>query len=172
MKAQILYKPSAVENRPLSFSELEKPQPKANEILLRVSACGICQTDLHVVEGELPVRRSNVIPGHQIVGKIEKIGESVTNFSIGERIGVAWLHKTCGECRYCLRKKENLCENAEFTGWTQNGGFAEYAIAPADFVYPLPENFYDLQAAPLLCAGIIGYRALKLAKLTKKEWKG
>ena len=172
VKAQILYKPSAVENRPLSFSELEKPQPKANEILLRVSACGICQTDLHVVEGELPVRRSNVIPGHQIVGKIEKIGESVTNFSIGERIGVAWLHKTCGECRYCLRKKENLCENAEFTGWTQNGGFAEYAIAPADFVYPLPENFYDLQAAPLLCAGIIGYRALKLAKLTKKEWKG
>lgn len=172
MKAQILYKPSSVENRPLAPVEIKKPAPGAGEILLRVSACGICRTDLHVVEGELAPRLSPVVPGHQIVGVIEKIGEKVANFAAGERVGVAWLNQTCGKCGYCRKGRENLCEKAEFTGWTRNGGFAEYAVAPADFVYHLPENFPDLQAAPLLCAGIIGYRALKLTNLNEKDWNG
>ena len=172
MKAQILSKPSPVENRPLTLAMTDKPVPKPNEVLLCVKACGICRTDLHVVEGELPVRLSPVIPGHQIVGIVESVGEAVEDFIFGERVGVAWLNQTCGVCRYCASGKENLCERAEFTGWTRNGGFAEFVAAPTDFVYRLPENFADLQAAPLLCAGIIGYRALKLTNLVEKDWSG
>jgi propanol-preferring alcohol dehydrogenase len=171
MKAQILIKPGAVENHPLVWTEIEKPTPRPNEVLLRVRACGICRTDLHVCEGELAPRLSPVIPGHQIVGVIEKVGDEVDDyttgkskevFTVGERVGIAWLNQTCGACRYCRRGKENLCERAEFTGWTRNGGFAEYAVAPADFVYRLPHGFSDLQAAPLLCAVIIVFLALKL----------
>jgi len=172
MKACILEKPAPVETRPLKLADVEKPAPQKGEVLLKVSACGICRTDLHVCEGELAPRLSPVIPGHQIVGTVEELGESVENFEIGQRVGVAWLHETCGRCVYCRKGKENLCENAEFTGWTRHGGFAEYAIGAADFVYPLPENFGDLQAAPLLCAGIIGYRALKLTNLAEKDWRG
>ena len=172
MKACILEKCAPVENRPLKFTETEIPVPQKGGVLLKVSACGICRTDLHVCEGELAVRRSPVIPGHQIVGVVEKIGEDVSGLEIGQRVGIAWLHQTCGKCVYCLKGKENLCENADFTGWTRDGGFAEYATGAADFVYPLPENFADLQAAPLLCAGIIGYRALKLTNLAEKDWSG
>lgn len=172
MKACVLEKPAPVENRPLILTDVSKPVPQSGEVLLKISACGICRTDLHVCEGELATRRSTVIPGHQIVGTIEKIGEAVENLEIGQRVGIAWLHRTCGRCVYCLRGKENLCENADFTGWTRDGGFAEYATGAADFVYPLPENFADLQAAPLLCAGIIGYRALKLTNLAKNDWRG
>ena len=172
MKACILKKPAPVESRPLVFAETAAPEPEAGEVLLKVSACGICRTDLHVCEGELAVRRSPVIPGHQIVGTIEQLGRGVTNLTVGQRVGIAWLHATCGACRYCLKGRENLCERAEFTGWTRDGGFAEYAVGAADFVYPLPEGFGDLQAAPLLCAGIIGYRALKLTNLTEKDWRG
>jgi propanol-preferring alcohol dehydrogenase len=172
MKACILEKPAPVEDRPLKFTDVPVPVPQANEVLLKISACGICRTDLHVCEGELAVRRSPVIPGHQIVGRVEKIGEAVKDRAIGQRVGIAWLHETCGECAYCLKGKENLCERAEFTGWTRDGGFAEFAVAPADFVYPLPESFADLEAAPLLCAGIIGYRALKLTNLAANDWRG
>jgi propanol-preferring alcohol dehydrogenase len=170
MKANILNKPAPVESRPLEFTEIENPVPQSGEVLLKINACGICRTDLHVVEGELAVRKSPIVPGHQIVGTIEKTGASVEEFAKGQRVGVAWLGQTCGKCRYCLRGKENLCENAEFTGWTRHGGFAEFVTAPARFVYPLPEGFADIQAAPLLCAGIIGYRALKLTNL--EDWPG
>ena len=172
MKAFVLQIPAPVDTRPLEFIEFPIPVPQANELLIKVKVCGICRTDLHVVEGELAPRLSPVIPGHQIVGTIEEIGERVKGFSRGERVGAAWLHKTCGKCRYCRRGRENLCERAEFTGWTRNGGFAEYAVVQADFVYPLPENFPDTQAAPLLCAGIIGYRALKLTNLADQDWQG
>lgn len=172
MKACILEKPAPIEDRPLHLRDVEMPVPVGNEILIKISACGICRTDLHVCEGELEQRLSPVIPGHQIVGKIEKMGESVTDLAVGQRVGAAWLHKTCGKCQDCLKGRENLCEQAEFTGWTRNGGFAEYCVARKDFVYPLPDNFGDLQAAPLLCAGIIGYRALKLTNLAPGDWRG
>lgn len=169
MKAFVLEKPKLIEESPLRLVETEIPVPTENELLIEVSACGICRTDLHVCEGELAPRLKNVIPGHQIVGRIVEKGKKVENFQIGERVGVAWLNRTCGQCKYCLRKQENLCESAAFTGWTVNGGFAEYTVAPAAFTYRLPEDFPDLQAAPLLCAGIIGYRALRLTGI--EDWK-
>lgn len=166
MRACILNNTAPVEARPLRHAEdVAAPVPADDELLVRVSACGICRTDLHVVEGDLPARLSPVIPGHQIVGRVEAVGERVEGFEPGERVGVAWLHRTCGLCRFCRAGRENLCEGPQFTGWTVNGGFAEYAVAPAAFAYPLPEGFSDLQAAPLLCAGIIGYRALRLTGL-------
>ncbi|MGB9179066.1 MAG: zinc-dependent alcohol dehydrogenase family protein [Pyrinomonadaceae bacterium] len=174
MKACILKKPAPVESRPLELVEVAAPTPGDDEILLRVSACGICRTDLHVVEGELEVRRSPVIPGHQIVGRIAALGSRVDGFKIGQRVGVAWLNRTCGVCRFCLKGRENLCEQPQFTGWTVNRGYAEYAVAPAAFTYPLPEGFDDMQAAPLLCAGIIGYRALRLTGIGERAegWAG
>ena len=134
-------------------------------------ACGICRTDLHVVEGELPVRRLPVIPGHQIVGSVVALGSRAGGFAVGERVGVAWLNRTCGVCEFCVAGRENLCEQAMFTGWTADGGYAEYAIALAAFTYRLPDNFDDIQAAPLLCAGIIGYRCLRLTGLGSDEWQ-
>ena len=169
MRAWVLNKPAPVEEQPLVLTEAPKPEPERDEVLIRVSACGICRTDLHVVEGELAVRRPNVIPGHQIVGIVEEIGQGVNDLHVGQRVGVAWLNETCGNCRFCVSGRENLCENAEFTGWTRDGGYAEYVAAPASFVYPLPDGFDDIQAAPLLCAGIIGYRSLKLTNI--KDWK-
>jgi propanol-preferring alcohol dehydrogenase len=170
MKAWVLKHPSKVENRPLEFTEVATPVPQEGELLVKVKACGICRTDLHVVEGELAVRRPNVVPGHQIVGTVERLGEGAAGFSLGDKVGIAWLRRTCGACRYCLSGRENLCDNAEFTGWTHNGGFAEFLTAPADFVYRLPADFPDVEAAPLLCAGIIGYRALRLLEFS--DWSG
>ena len=152
-----------VEQNPLDFTEVSDPGPLADQVLVRVSACGVCRTDLHVVEGELPPRKSPVIPGHQAVGRIERVGERVTRFRGGERVGIPWLHRTCGECEYCRAGKENLCERATFTGYVVDGGYAEYALAPEGFVYSIPEAFSDEQAAPLLCAGIIGFRSLRLS---------
>jgi propanol-preferring alcohol dehydrogenase len=172
MKAWLLNQPTSVDNRPLVISDMPEPVPGEGEILLRVAACGICRTDLHVVEGELSVRRSPLIPGHQIVGRVAALGLRVEGFAIGDRVGVAWLNRTCGVCEFCLAGRENLCEQAMFTGWTVDGGYAEYAVAPAAFTYYLPENFDDIQAAPLLCAGIIGYRCLRLTGLSLDEWKG
>jgi alcohol dehydrogenase, propanol-preferring len=166
MKAFVLETPKPVEQRPLRLTETEIPKPRADEILIKISACAVCRTDLHVCEGELAPRREKIIPGHQIVGSIAETGSGVEDFNAGERVGVAWLNRTCGKCFFCRRGRENLCENADFTGWTANGGFAEYAVAPAAFAYRLPENFTDLEAAPLLCAGIIGYRALRLTGLS------
>ena len=170
MKACLLQTPSTIEDRPLEFTEVDLPVPSNNELLIKVTACGVCRTDLHVVEGDLEQRLSPVIPGHQIVGLVEKFGDAVSGISSGQRIGVAWLHSTCGNCRFCSSERENLCEKAEFTGWTCNGGFAEHVIADSGFVYPVPDGFEDIQAAPLLCAGIIGFRALKLTGL--RSWKG
>jgi propanol-preferring alcohol dehydrogenase len=172
MKAWILNTPPPVGEHPLVMTEVPVPTPLEDELLLRVDACGICRTDLHVVEGELPVRRSPLIPGHQIVGRVVAIGSRVEGFAIGDRVGVAWLNRTCGMCEFCLTGSENLCEQAMFTGWTVDGGYAEYAVAPAAFTYPLPDAFDDIQAAPLLCAGIIGYRCLRLTGLSRDDWKG
>jgi len=168
----VLNSPAPVDERPLEFTEVETPTPGDDELLVRVRACGICRTDLHVVEGELPMRRPHVIPGHQVVGEVAAVGARVESFPSGERVGVAWLHRTCGMCRYCRTARENLCEQAEFTGWTANGGYGEYLVAPAAFVYSLPEGFDDLQAAPLLCAGIIGFRSLRLTGIEKDNWSG
>jgi propanol-preferring alcohol dehydrogenase len=172
MKAWTLETPAPVTERPLNLREISVPSPAADELLLRVHACGICRTDLHVVEGELPVRRSPLIPGHQIVGRVAALGSRVADFAIGDRVGIAWLNRTCGVCEFCRAGRENLCERAMFTGWTVDGGYAEYAVAPAAFTYRLPENFDDIQAAPLLCAGIIGYRCLRLTGFRESEWKG
>ena len=141
------------------------PEPGAGEVLVRVDACGICRTDLHIVEGELPLVRSPIVPGHQIVGRVERVGSGVTARHVGERVGVAWLRSTCGECSHCAAGRENLCERAEFTGYHADGGYAEYTLARADFAYAIPEVFADAEAAPLLCAGIIGYRALRLSRV-------
>jgi alcohol dehydrogenase, propanol-preferring len=174
MQACILQKPAPVDERPLELADVPKPAPGKDELLVRVSACGVCRTDLHVVEGELETRRSPVIPGHQIVGVIEELGQETNDFALGQRVGIAWLHHTDGVCRFCRSHRENLCEHAEFTGWTVDGGYAEYAIAAADFAYPIPDGFADLEAAPLLCAGIIGYRSLRLTSIGEaaKGWTG
>lgn len=163
MKACLLHSSAAIETRPLDFTDVLNPQPGTGELLVRVSACGVCRTDLHVVEGELPSRKSPLIPGHQIVGVIEKIGQEVSRFELGDRVGIPWLHSTCQACEYCRAGKENLCERASFTGYTVDGGFAQYTLASEGFVYTIPSSFPDEQAAPLLCAGIIGFRCLRLS---------
>lgn len=172
MKAWVLSKPASVSERPLELSNVPTPIPQEDQLLVRVSACGICRTDLHVVEGELPVRLTPLIPGHQVVGRVASVGSSVENFSSGDRVGIAWLNRTCGKCNYCLSGRENLCEQALFTGWSVAGGYAEYVVAPASFTYRIPDDFEDVQAAPLLCAGIIGYRCLRLTGLKENEWNG
>jgi propanol-preferring alcohol dehydrogenase len=174
MKACLLKSPQPIDAKPLEFIDAAVPSPADDELLVRVTACGVCRTDLHVIEGELPVRRSPLIPGHQIVGTVERIGARVEEITAGQRVGIAWLHHTDGTCRFCLSGRENLCEQAEFTGWTVDGGYAEYAVASAAFAYPIPQGFDDLQAAPLLCAGIIGYRSLRLTGLgdQPRAWAG
>jgi len=163
MKACSLNDPARIETNPLQFADVPAPNPAKGEVLIRVHACGVCRTDLHVIEGELVPRKSPVIPGHQVVGVVEKLGESSRRYAIGSRVGVAWLHYTDGVCEYCRRGEENLCDNPTFTGYSVNGGYAEYIVAPEDFVYAIPEAFTDEQAAPLLCAGIIGFRSLRLS---------
>jgi alcohol dehydrogenase, propanol-preferring len=163
MKACILQTPAKVETNPLEFGEAATPEPAEGEVRVRVHACGVCRTDLHVIEGELPPRQSPVIPGHQVVGMVEKQGNNARRFAMGARVGVAWLHKTDGTCEYCRSGAENLCDNPEFTGYSVNGGYAEYIVAPENFVYSIPDGFPDEQAAPLLCAGIIGFRSLRLS---------
>jgi len=165
MKACVLRTPEKVETNPLEYSDVETPEPREGELLVRVHACGVCRTDLHVIEGELPPRKSPVIPGHQVVGSVEKLGKGAERFGVGERVGIAWLHKTDGTCEYCRSGAENLCDAPEFTGYTVNGGFAEYVVAPENFVYAIPEGYPDEQAAPLLCAGIIGFRSLRLSEI-------
>lgn len=172
MKAWTLTTPASINERPLHLVEMPVPIPADDEVLLRVHGCGICRTDLHVVEGDLPVRRSRVVPGHQIVGRVATLGSHVKGFAIGDRVGVAWLNRTCEVCEFCVAGRENLCEQAIFTGWSIDGGYAEYVVAPAAFTYRLPDEFDDIQAAPLLCAGIIGYRCLRLTGLSIDGWQG
>lgn len=163
MKACVLPTPAPIEQGPLAFTDVAVPDAGAGAVLVRVHACGVCRTDLHVVEGELPPRKRPVIPGHQVVGTVERCGDGAARFLPGARVGVAWLHATCGTCEYCRTGRENLCANAIFTGYTVDGGYAEYIVAPESFVYPIPEGFGDLAAAPLLCAGIIGFRSLRVS---------
>ena len=172
MRAMQLPAPAPVGEAPLRLVELPVPRPAAGQVLLRVLACGVCRTDLHILEGELPPHRSPVVPGHQIVGEVVELGPGADHIApggdpsapplkAGDRVGVPWLHQTDESCRFCRSGRENLCDHALFTGWDVDGGFAEYTVAPAGFVYPLPAGMDDLAAAPLLCAGIIGYRCLR-----------
>ena len=163
MKACLLNSCGPVDLSPLAYVDVETPEPGEGEMRIEVSACGVCRTDLHVVEGELPVRRSPLIPGHQVVGNVEKLGPGAHRLAIGQRVGVPWLHRACGGCEYCRAGRENLCDRPAFTGWSVDGGYAEFVVAPQAFVYPIPEGFADLDAAPLLCAGIIGFRCLRLS---------
>jgi alcohol dehydrogenase, propanol-preferring len=159
MKAMVL----EAAGQPLSLRELPVPKPGPGEVLVRIAACAVCRTDLHVVDGELSDPKLPLIPGHEIVGRIEQVGEDVTRFKAGERVGIPWLGWTCGQCAFCLSNRENLCSRARFTGYTIDGGYADYTVANASFCFPLPDAFNDIAAAPLLCAGLIGYRSLRKA---------
>jgi propanol-preferring alcohol dehydrogenase len=170
MKAALLSSPQSISQRPLQVAEVEKPQPGPGQVLLRVRACGVCRTDLHIVEGELPPLHPHMIPGHQIVGEV--VEGATANLPAGSRVGVSWLGGTDGTCSYCQRGMENLCDAPTFTGYSVSGGYAEYAAARADFVFPLPPALDDLQAAPLLCAGIIGFRSLRVAGVEPGERVG
>jgi propanol-preferring alcohol dehydrogenase len=168
----LLRAPGPVEREPLQAVDLPAPVPASGEVRLRISACGLCHTDLHEVEGELPLPKLPVIPGHQIVGVVEARGDGARRFALGERVGVPWLHSTCGACPACRRGDENLCDGARFTGYHVDGGYATHAVVPEAFAYRLPGGLGDAQAAPLLCAGIIGYRALCLADVKPGERLG
>lgn len=167
MRAWVVTEPGPVggSRPPLELTEIADPEPGPGEVRVRVSVCGVCRTDLHLVEGDLAPHRPRTVPGHEVVGRVDAVGDGVSRFAIGERIGIAWLRHTCGVCRFCKRGDENLCEAPLFTGWDADGGYAEYAVVPADYAYRIPDVFDDEHAAPLLCAGIIGYRALKRADL-------
>jgi propanol-preferring alcohol dehydrogenase len=156
-------RPGPIEDGPLRFVRKPVPVPGEDELLLRVRACGVCRTDLHVAEGDLPVRRQGVTPGHEVVGAVAGLGAAVSGFAAGDRVGAAWLRHTDGTCVYCVRGAENLCPASRYTGWDADGGYAEYTTVPAAFAYRLPNAVDDVSAAPLLCAGIIGYRALRRA---------
>lgn len=149
----------------LTLVEREVPTPGPGELLVRVSVCGVCRTDLHVVERDLSVHRSEVVPGHEVVGQVVRLGADVREYAVGDRVGIAWLRRTCGRCRWCRSGRENLCPESSYTGWDADGGYAEYAVVAADFAYRLPEGYEDEAVAPLLCAGIIGYRSLLRAQL-------
>lgn len=172
MKAQILAHPASIHSEPLRLQDVPRPNPNDKELLVKVHACGVCHTDLHVVEGELPEPELPLIPGHQIIGIVEETGNAATRFKPGDRIGIPWLHESCGECEYCLQGLENLCEKARFTGYTAQGGYSEYTTVHEDFAVPIPEQFSDIEAAPLLCAGIVGYRSLRLSDLKPGERLG
>lgn len=156
MRVMIFEKPG----KDLSLREMDLPEPGAEQVLLRVHACAVCRTDLHVIDGELSDPKIPLIPGHEIVGTVATIGAAVTRFKVGDRLGVPWLGWTCGECSFCREGQENLCDRAKFTGYTLDGGYAEYAVADQRFCFPIPEEYSDIEAAPLLCAGLIGYRSL------------
>jgi alcohol dehydrogenase, propanol-preferring len=172
MKAMVLTACAPIVEAPLRRVEWPDPQPGVKEVRVRVTACGICRTDLHVIEGELPALDHPVIPGHQIVGEVDALGPGSSRFRIGERIGIAWLRHTCGDCTFCREGKENLCEGSLFTGYHAPGGFAEYAVVPEDFAYAIPGAFTDAEAAPLLCGGIIGYRSLRRSQVRPGQTLG
>jgi propanol-preferring alcohol dehydrogenase len=162
MRCWQVERPGSIETAPLRFADRPDPEPGAGELLVRVLACGVCRTDLHVAEGDLPVHRQGVVPGHEVVGEVVV---AAGEFAVGERAGIAWLRYTCGTCAYCRGGAENLCPRSRYTGWDADGGYAEYATVPADYAYRLPAGYSDAELAPLLCAGIIGYRALARAEV-------
>jgi propanol-preferring alcohol dehydrogenase len=165
MRAWVVRRPAPIDSAPLAVVDRRDPEPGTNEVRVRVAVCGVCRTDLHLAEGDLSPHGTDVVPGHEVVGVVDALGAGASRFRIGDRIGIAWLRHTCGECRFCRRGDENLCLSPEFTGWDADGGYADYAVVDERFAYALPEVFDDLTAAPLLCAGIIGYRALQRAEL-------
>jgi hypothetical protein len=165
MRAWQVNRPGQLHEAPLQPVELRVPTPAPDELLVRVSACGVCRTDLHVVMGDLPMHRSPVTPGHEIVGRVVTNGSQASRFQLGERVGIAWLRHTCSRCRFCTTGRENLCLDARFTGWDDDGGYAEFATVPEAYAYRIPDQLDDITAAPLLCAGIIGFRSLERADL-------
>ena len=165
MRAWELSRPGPVDTGPLELVDRPLPSPGPGQVRLAVAVCGVCRTDLHVAEGDLPVHRPRVVPGHEVVGRVDALGPGARRFSPGDRVGVAWLAGTCGACRFCRRGRENLCPDARFTGWDLDGGYAEAVVVDERYAYRLPEGLDDEQAAPLLCAGIIGYRALRRTEL-------
>jgi|TARA_B100000315_G_scaffold160783_1_gene149200 propanol-preferring alcohol dehydrogenase len=172
MKVMMLYQPGLVEEKRLKSSTLDLSNPRANEVLIRVKVCGVCRTDLHIVEGDLLTTVLPIIPGHQVVGFIEETGNGMDDLKVGDRVGLPWMSSTCCNCDFCRGGLENLCDMARFTGLNRHGGYAEYVTAPRQFVYPLPEGIPDEQAAPLLCAGVIGYRTLKLSGIQSGQKLG
>jgi len=163
MKAFLLKQTASIDESPLEAVDVPIPEPGDQDVLLRVLACGLCHTDLHIVEGELPLPRLPIVPGHQIVAIVEAVGWEVGLPKLGDKVGVGWFHSSCGDCSFCSSERENLCSAGRFTGYHVDGGYAQYALAPAASTYPIPEGFSDQQAAPLLCGGVIGYRALRLS---------
>jgi alcohol dehydrogenase, propanol-preferring len=172
MRAMVLTEPKPVAEKPLSLRDLPVPAPAAGQVRIRVNCCALCHTDLHTVEGELPKHKRPVVPGHQVVGIVDAIGSGVKDRREGDRVGLPWLHWTDQTCEYCLGGTENLCEHALFTGYDADGGYAEYVVAPVDYVYPIPKAFDDVHASPLLCAGIIGYRSYRLSGIQKGQRLG
>lgn len=165
MWAWVVSRPGPLEAEPLRRARRPVPEPGHGEVLVRVRVCGVCRTDLHVVMGDLEQRRPEVVPGHEVIGTVAALGAGARRFVEGDRVGIAWLRSTCGACRFCRTGRENLCVDPSFTGWDADGGYAEYAVVPEDFAYVIPDAFDDERAAPLLCAGIIGFRALERAKV-------
>ncbi|HEX2043180.1 MAG TPA: zinc-dependent alcohol dehydrogenase family protein [Acidimicrobiales bacterium] len=165
MRAWVVRSPRPIDDMPLAFVDRPAPRAGPGEVRVRVSMCGVCRTDLHLAEGDLAPRRPDVVPGHQAVGVVDQLGPGASRLGVGERVGIAWLHRSCGSCRFCRRGDENLCLQPLFTGWDTDGGYAEHAVVPEDFAYRLPDEFSDEQVAPLLCAGIIGFRALRRAEV-------
>ncbi|MGH2348018.1 MAG: zinc-dependent alcohol dehydrogenase family protein [bacterium] len=163
MKGMVLHRPEPASQAPLRMEALPVPVPAAGEVVLQVTRCAVCHTDLHIVSGELPPHKTPLVPGHQVVGVVADVGPGVTRFARGDRAGVAWLYDACGQCEACRSGRENLCEQARFTGYDVDGGYGQFMLARADYAYQIPERFSDTDAAPLLCAGVIGYRALRLS---------
>lgn len=165
MRAMLVKETAPIGRRPLVLDDLSVPEPAGRQVRLKVRCCAICRTDLHVIEGDLPTRKLPIVPGHQTVGVVDKCGPDCRRLTPGQRVGVAWLRYTCGVCRFCTTARENLCERSRYTGYDADGGYAEYALVDEDFAYSIPDAFDDVHAAPLLCAGIIGYRALQRSQL-------
>ena len=172
MKAWILEKQAPIESKPLVLKELPDPHPDIFEIRIRNIACGVCRTDIHVAEGDLPLKKPPLILGHEVTGIVDEIGKIVSNFKIGDRAGITWLSSTCGKCKFCLSNRENLCPNAHFTGWDVDGGYAEYSVVPSDFAYHLNEKHSFVEMAPLMCPGVAGYRAFRLTELQSGDTLG
>jgi propanol-preferring alcohol dehydrogenase len=172
MRAMSLEQPKPIDAHPLKLVDLPIPTTSPNEIRIKINTCGICHTDLHTVEGELDLPKFPIVPGHQIVGIVDSVGEKVTRFLPGDRVGVPWLYSTCGTCYYCKNGKENLCDSAKFTGLHTDGGYAEYMVVDENFAYPIPKNYSNIAAAPLLCGGVIGFRALRLSEIQPGERLG
>ncbi|MHA2610174.1 MAG: zinc-dependent alcohol dehydrogenase family protein [bacterium JZ-2024 1] len=172
MKALRVYQPGPIETDVLRMEEMPLPEPGGGEVLVRVSACALCHTDLHIIEGELKGGKIPVIPGHQVIGRVEKLGSGCKRLRLGDKVGIPWLYRTCGKCRYCLNGEENLCEKAEFTGFHHDGGYAEALVVPEDFAHPVPEHWDAVQMSPLMCGGVIGYRTMKVAGVEKGDKVG